>query len=217
MKIGVHHLENLGNSWNMSNGVVNTLRRMGHTVESNIQEKGSPCPASWNDMDFVLVLEADYVPPENYSHLTCPKALWFTETENREDMSYDYPWRMTFSPYCFFVGIQDARKYGKTWLPHGVDTELFKPYPVPKTISIGYYGSLYEKRIPLWKAIQAAGIPVTPIIRVKCERRHSFELLARDICRCWVMLALPAYSHSFTTRPTEVFACDVPIVGSEIG
>lgn len=212
MKIGVHHLSNLGNSWNMSDGIPLALHRMGHSVEVNIQEDGERCPPEWSSLDFVIVAEADYVPPSNFSHLTCPKALWFTETENRVDMAYSYPWRMSFSPHCFFVGLQDAVKYQKTWLPHGIDTAMFRPLNTPKTINIGYYGSIYALRMKLWKQILNAKIPVTRIERVQCERRHSVELMVRDINHCKVMLALPAYSHSFTTRPLECFACGVPLV-----
>ena len=57
-----------------------------------------------------------------------------------------------------------------------------------------------------------AGIPVIRINRQQGERMMSVESLVQDINRCKVMLALPAYSHSFTTRPTECMACGVPIV-----
>lgn len=210
MDVGLYYLINPGNSWNMSNGVADTLQRMGHKVTVAVHERGERPTEEWSSFDFTLVLEAEYL-PVCWDGLKCPVALWFTETENREDLRYDYASRLASTPYCFFVGIQDAEKYGKTWLPHGVDTQVFKPYPGPKIAGIGCYGSLYPKRLPLWEAINKAKIPIYPIARVDCERRYSFELLARSISSCRAILALPSYSHSFTTRPTEAMACGVPI------
>jgi glycosyltransferase involved in cell wall biosynthesis len=220
LKIGVSYLSNLGNSWSMSDGVLNALDRMGHDVvaalhiHGDIPNSAKPDP-SWNDFDFVLVLEAEYIPKEYWTHLTCPKALWFTETSRREDLHFEglYQEQIRFPKvHPFFVALQDAREYGGTWLPHGVDTEFFKPSGVPKVHEIGYFGQIYPRRVRTWKMVCDAGIKVHRIERIVTERIRMNEILIHDINQCKMILALPAYSHSFTTRPLEVMACGVPIV-----
>ncbi len=219
MRIGVLHLSNSGNSWNMSEGVINTLRRMGHEVLTALCIYDSPHlsqrpNSDWSCLDFVLVFEAEYLPIEFWRDLTPPRALWFTETAGRCDVRFEgqYIKRLALSRYAFFPALQDARTYGRVWLPHRVDIEMFRPLGSDKSIDIGYFGQVYERRRALWNAIQAAGIQVTRIDRELCERVESNQRLVQAINRCRMILALPSYSHSFTTRPVETMACGVPLV-----
>lgn len=219
MRIGVIYLSNYCNSWNMSEGILNTLHTMGHEIHSaRISLDGSPSESTsdWNDLDCVIAVEAEYIPISAWDFLNIPTALWFTETANRLDISFGERYQEMLNRqtnvYGFFVGLQDARNYGRVWLPHGVDTNMFRPLAITKTTDIGIFGQVYGRREAMWRLICESGIPITRIEKASGDRAASTRRLVQDINRCKMILALPSSSHSFTTRPAEVMACGVPLL-----
>ena len=155
-------------AWSVSDGIVNTLRKMGHQVRDF--PRGRPyCPILTPDD----LKQADLIIASGFEHLSrdqrlspfddrhvsiafwkklqVPKVAWYHESARRlRDAPIAMVWK-GIEPLIdqhFFPAIQDAEMYDQPhfangrshWLPFGVDTDIFKPQGCPKC-----------KGLPLWQ------------------------------------------------------------------
>jgi glycosyltransferase involved in cell wall biosynthesis len=147
-------------AWSVSDGIGNTLRKMGHEVRDF--PRGRPyCPTltpdDLKDADLIIAsgfehLSRDqrlspfddrYVSIALWKKLQIPKVAWYHESARRPlDAPIASVWK-GIEPLIdqhFFPAIQDAEMYDQPhfangrshWLPFGVDTDVFKPAGCPK-------------------------------------------------------------------------------------
>lgn len=142
-------------AWSVSDGIVNTLRKMGHQVRDFPRGRPS-CPIlrpdDLKDADLILAsgfehLSRDqrlspfddrYVSIAHWKKVKALKVAWYHESARRPlDAPIAAVWK-GIEPLIdqhFFPAIQDAEMYDQPhfangrshWLPFGVDTDVFKP------------------------------------------------------------------------------------------
>jgi hypothetical protein len=139
MKIAVFYPRSLYSAWSVSEGVVDTLERMGHEVlncgidpqTTKLSRKDFPSVDELNACDLVLVSGPEHLRnfiislyPE-WEKVATKKVGWWHETVERSDYGR-MPVEQINSAYdvCFTPAAQDE-KYGMKWLPFGVDYAVF--------------------------------------------------------------------------------------------
>jgi len=157
MKIAVFYSMDPTAGWCMGEGVVRTLRRMGHTVipgplptareaaPQMIQmvKDGAPKLEALAACDAIIVSGPEHIAPwinlvytkYEWKQIQVPKACWLHESCQREDYSIDLDVLKWCGDEWFFPAVQDAEFHDQEmfaagrshWLPFGVDTEMFKP------------------------------------------------------------------------------------------
>lgn len=141
MKIACIYPRSLFSAWSVSEGIVDTLRRMGHEPlncgidQQAKQFKRSDYPSmdELNACDLIIVSGPEHIGkfvraiyPE-WDKVKTKKALWWHETIERADYGkLDVDGIKTLGDVFYTPAAQDE-KFGLTWLPFGVDTEMFKP------------------------------------------------------------------------------------------
>lgn len=140
MKIAVFYPRSLYSAWSVSEGIVDTLKRMGHEPlncgvdpqQKEISRSQFPSFDALKECDLVLVSGPEHLREyiaalyPDFKKLKTKKVCWWHETVEREDYGkmpsgeFNAPYDVAFTP-----AAQDE-KYGMKWLPFGVDTEMFK-------------------------------------------------------------------------------------------
>lgn len=219
MKIAVFHT-GMGNgvAWSVSDGIVSTLRTMGHEVLNCSNAKDGqyaqlPPISQISTCDVILLsgpewyrdrLDSQYGP--FWATLRKPKVAWYCESFHRDDRDFDFNLLKPWADFHCFPAHQDAVEFDGYWIPFGVDTEIFKPAETPKEYDAAFCGSLYPKRIAYLSRIKH---PLTKLHAVGKEGswREKTEQLAESYRRTKVFLNLPALSRLSVTKVTEVLAC----------
>ena len=155
LKVVVIYPGTMTAAWSVSDGIVNTLRKMGHQVRDF--PRGRPyCPILTVDdlKNANLILASGFehlcrdqrLSPFDDRHVSIalwkkvqvPKVAWYHESARRPlDAPIASVWK-GIEPLIdqhFFPAIQDAEMYDQPhfangrshWLPFGVDTDVFKP------------------------------------------------------------------------------------------
>jgi hypothetical protein len=157
MKIGVFYAQSQFSAWNMSGGIVATLKRMGHEVtDVPIAPNQQPGPLHiqtfkrripnievLKSLDAIIVSGPEHIAPwldqgwtkYGWKNLAVPKAAWYHESFFRDDAMIDFDQIRWCADEHFFPAIQDAELHDQEafaegqshWLPFGVDTDVFKP------------------------------------------------------------------------------------------
>lgn len=157
MKIAVFFSADPTAGWCMGEGIVRTLRRMGHTVISGplptlreaseplikMIKDGAPKLKDLANCDAIIVSGPEHIAPwidlcytkYEWKQIPVPKACWLHESCHREDYEIDFDIIKWAGDEWFFPAIQDAEFHDQEmfaagrshWLPFGVDTEMFRP------------------------------------------------------------------------------------------
>lgn len=153
MRIAVLFPGGIQSAWSLGDGVVNTLRRMGHEVLDYPRQRFGQSRIRKSDLEscnLIVVSAPEHIfknpamkpwgeiGPNEWEKLSVPKAGWYHESFFRDDIVFNFKELRTFTDYHFMPAIQDAEMFSKVefgfkgrvhWLPFGVDTEVFRPLP----------------------------------------------------------------------------------------
>ena len=163
MKIAVIFAGTQSAAWSVSDGLLSTLKRMGHKV--------APCPRgregqprlsaeALNMADLIIVsgpehvfandaltvLNSEELTEESWKReVKPPKLFLYHESATREDQNFQFHKLLSWADHHFFPAIQDAEMYDQAsfalgrshWLPFGVDTDVFRPSKCVKCNGIG--------------------------------------------------------------------------------
>lgn len=215
MKIAVFYPSG-STAWSITKGVCSTLSRMGHEVTDC--GEGYSGPLVNHHLIFVSGPEylwkklRDVYP--SWDALSAQKIGWLHETVEREDYltngiavggSLPIEELKRLTPCLFTPAIQD-QKYGLTFLPFGVDTEMFHPTYVEHDFGSIYTGSLYKKRRDVLEKY--------PEIRTLAAYREyaTVEEYAEAISRASMILNLPSLSEASNTRTFEALASKTVLI-----
>lgn len=158
MKIAIFFSMDPTSGWNAGEGIVRTLRRMGHAVISGplptareasepmvkMIKDGAPKIEALKACDAIIVSGPEHIAPwidlcyskYEWKQIDVPKACWLHESCQREDYQIDFDVLKWVGDEWFFPAVQDAEFHDQEpfatnrshWLPFGVDTEMFRPY-----------------------------------------------------------------------------------------
>ena len=211
MKIAVFYPSNA--AWSITNGIVPTLKKMGHTVT----DCGTNTPAL--DHELIIVSGPEYLwrtlreAYPDWDAQKCAKVGWLHETVQREDyatnpiavngvLPVDILKKLT--PKLFTGAIQD-QNYGMEFLPCGVDADVFYPRKKNKDYDSIYTGALYPKRLQYLDKYR---------IRERAGYRQydTVEEYAEALAKATVVLNLPTLSSMSTARVFEVLASGTALI-----
>lgn len=201
MRIRVVYHSNLYCAWGVSGGIPATLERMGHELVDD------------DDCDLVLVSGPEHTDPKLWIEAKSPKAVWFHESCYRDGDNFLAQFRtiLKYADFAFFPAAQDTREFGGSWLPFGVDTEIFRPDGSPRTHGVAFIGQVYAKRREYLARLRAAGL------NLDCFSCADSPVALGDGYRSIkVLLNLPAVSQLVVTRVTEGMACGCVVVTPEL-
>lgn len=248
MKIAAFYSDSPFASWGQSRGFSAVLRRMGHTVvdipipptkqvtRSQVETINKPI----DDCELILVSGPEHLKDwinqfyPQWNKLKMPKVGWYHESFHaREDIQFVYQNFESMFDFHFFPDKDDAEKYKGTWLPLGVDTEMFNPLspdyePEPhkpyRDIDCAFIGLMYPKRHRFYEELKPflKGIPlrvangnilVHDFDGINLER--STELLAETYRRIKVFVAFPSVCNVLVAKILESMASGCYLVASE--
>ena len=217
-----HCTAHVGAAWNCAEGLIAALTRMGHRVINAGDPRSAPAPLELvRSADLILLASAEWYAHLMWQHygnrwreLKMPKATWYAESFHRDDQEFNFNTCRDLADRHFFPAIQDAEEFGGTWLPFGVDTEIFRPKNVPKQYEAAFLGSLYPKRIEYLKRIDYR---LTYIQSVSDrDPVKSFQRLADAYSSTKIFVNLPALSRLLVTKVSEVMACGTMLITPKI-
>ncbi len=150
MRISVIYPGSLYSAWSVSDGIPRTLTAMGHEVLDFAQ--GRLGKANWWDK-LNVINRSDLVimsGPEHFcknpgveqfkqaiKYITVPKFGLYHESHHRADQNFAFVELLDSFDHHFYPAVQDAEAMSNhapgrcTWLPFGVDTTVFEPWPCP--------------------------------------------------------------------------------------
>lgn len=176
MKLCVFYSDSMWASWSLTDGLLETLRRMGHEVTA------APVPASQrptvsefarsqnltteflNSHDAIIVCGPEHCGRwmtfleergvVDWKKVNVPRLGWLHESMKRDDYSINIENLRPLVDTFFFPNPDDAEEHKGEWLPIGVDTHMFaaRPYWNPtdtyphKKYDVAFIGLMYEKR-----------------------------------------------------------------------
>jgi hypothetical protein len=229
MKIDCIYGETYWNSWVFSQGVAEVLVRMGHDVHFRVVNhrpgtfsfsRKSEVPAR-KDAELALVVAAEWMPEVGWQKdYTCPVALWLGGGGHRKDgvsFASTYEQFLKDTPFGFFPSAQDAKEFGGTWLPYGVDTEMFKPMPeVEKSWDVVTCGHIYnDERRAFLQSLKNMGLNIPHVDTGRDDLRtcrENNEELAKLYNRAYAVISMPTIEYVYPGRVLEVMACGVAVL-----
>lgn len=233
MKIAVFYPNSIYSAWSVSEGIVDTLKRMGHEtvgypIDPNAQKLSRAAfPADLNEFDAVLVSGPEHLRVAitalypTFKGLRVKKLAWMHETVERSDYGR-LPIEEIKSLYdrVFTPAAQDE-KYGMKFLPFGVDTVMFLKsddfgvLPPKKQYGAVFIGLLYGPRAEFVKKHGLENL----IQFGKCEAlsvRRSAEVYAAELRRARVLVNLPSLCRHSVTKIFEGAACGACVVTEKL-
>jgi hypothetical protein len=226
MKIAVFYPRSLYSAWSVSEGIVDTLKRMGHEPlncgvdpqQKEISRSQFPSFDALKECDLVLVSGPEHLREyiaalyPDFKKLKTKKVCWWHETVEREDYG-KMPSGEINAPYdvAFTPAAQDE-KYGMKWLPFGVDTEMFNIRPVStRPNGAVFVGLLYGPRAEFVKKHGLESLIKFGTCKVEdlsgVNVRQSVELYATELRRTKVLVNLPSLCRHAVTKIFEGAAC----------
>lgn len=218
-------------AWCLTEGLCETLERMGHEVSPNKiilnshQIDREFYPVSLDDMDAVIISGPEWIGrhfkalyPKKVKPL---KLAWLHESVEREDYGkLDVEVIKGLADIVFCPAEQD-KKFGFEYLPFGVDMAMFKPSDYTFDLNTRSYplifiGNIYEKRKKFLDeflpelAKQGVEIKIGNCLVQDLDGvniRKSVQLYADTLRNTRVFLNLPALSNLIITKIYEVVAC----------
>lgn len=249
MKIAAFFSDNPFAGWIQTHGFAEVLERMGHEVvsiavparvSSITQAQADRINKPIDDCELILVSGPEWLSkwietfyPE-WAGLKVPKVGWYHESFVRDDFTLDYKRFERNFDFHFFPDKDDAEKYKGTWLPLGVDTELFAPQPVfERDIPVAFVGLMYPKRAQFYEQVkphlgnleialryaqraESGSTWLHPAIGVYdfdgLNIRKSMELLAETYRRIRVFVTFPSMSRVLVAKVLESISCGCTLV-----
>jgi hypothetical protein len=217
-----HTVSKVGTAWSCTEGVIQTLRRMGHRVmDCQCGMSAGPNLQQLKRADLILLIGLEWFDDvirirydAGWRELKMPKIAWYIESFQRDRDGFNFNVMREFADAHFFPAIQDAEQNKGEWLPFGVDTEMFKQVNIPKTHDAAFLGSIYAKRTEFLKRID---FPITCLPKIDPPHPiQRFEQLAAAYSSIKVFVNLPAYSRLLVTKVTEVMACGTFLMTPEL-
>lgn len=198
----------LQNEWGAEHHVVEALRSLGCAVETYDHRKGEAPQACGSDVDLTLVLKGDGIPPEIVRSLPRPTVLWYGELIHAREDQADEVSRQKFTElsvnaasfdFVFhhdYTALETIRSLGvrrPLWLCNsGVNPRVHRTESVPKSIAVGFAGTMSPRRERILRSLRDQGIEV--------EYRSVFgPELNTFICSCEIFLNM----HYSALRNTE--------------
>lgn len=222
-KIGMfHHGSGVAQAWNLAEGILRTLKRMGFTVyDFGHPGKNDVSIDLLNTLDLILcsgpewyidVLKTKY--PRVKRNSKTKIVAWYHESAYRDDRNFYFGSISKEFDINFYPAIQDAEEFAGNFLPFGVDTTIFRPSGVEKSIDVAFLGSLYGKRSEYIKQIK---FPITFIPPVAADTpEKSSQLIADVYSSIRIFVNLPSLSQLIVTKVTEVMACNTLVIQPHI-
>ncbi|TDH59419.1 hypothetical protein E2C06_27510 [Dankookia rubra] len=213
-----HCTARVGSAWCCAEGISVTLAAMGYRVmDCGHPQRGAPPVEALREADLIILGAVEWYGDlllrhygTDWAALPMPKAAWYAESAERDDRDFPFGRYQGLADRHYFPAVQDAARFGGTWLPFGADTVLFAPRPVPKRHAAAFLGSLYPKRVEF---LARLGIPLDRMAPVSDpDPVRSFALLAEAYGSTEVFVNLPAWSRLLVTKVTEVMACGTMLV-----
>jgi hypothetical protein len=205
-------------AWNCSDGLVRTLQYMGHRVIDCKNPRLHHMPIEiLQAADVIVMSGAEWYDAlllerygEEWNKLRAAKVCWFTETAHRDDRDFPYGLWPRYADFCYCPAKQDADEFGGEYLPFGVDTMIFTPQPVAKSVEVGFIGNIYPKRAEYCRNI---AFPITRVQPLDDRNPQiSYECLAQAYSGIRIFVNLPAYSRLLVTKVSEVMACRTMLI-----
>lgn len=247
MRIAAFYSDNPFAGWVQTEGFVDVLKRMGHEVVGiPVPCRGRPISKAdterinkpIDDCELVIVSGPEWLTKwirtfyKDWDKLKVPKVGWYHESFVRDDFKLDYAEYESMFDFHFFPDPKDAEKYKGTFLPLGVDTEIFRPYAnIQRDIEVGFIGLMYNKRAQFFEEVKKhlQGIEIQARFATRNENgwwhpaiavydfdglnvRKSMELLARSYNRIKVFVTFPSMSNVLVAKVLESMACDCSLV-----
>lgn len=249
MKIAAFYSDSPFAGWVQAEGFVDVLKRMGHDVipiavpprNQITQAEAERINKPIDDAELVIVSGPEWLRKwiqafyPNWGSLKCPKVGWYHESFVREDMTLDYANYERMFDFHFFPDKNDAEKYQGTWLPLGVDTEIFNPtngycYGPERDIDVAFIGLMYPKRARFveelkphlgdiniqYRVARQSESGLIPAIAVfdwdGLNVRKSMLLLAETLRRIKVFVTFPSLSNVLVAKVLESLACGCKLV-----
>lgn len=117
--------------------------------------------------DFVLLSKTDTVDPRLLTKINKYSPTWYFFMDPMDQVhrinATAYAVRATWASATFSDVTEHFKKAGANayWITQGVDTEVFKTKPLPKSYDVVFVGTKTEKRQRYINALEKAGISVT--------------------------------------------------------
>lgn len=253
MKIALFYIKNVFACHYALFGYRETLERMGHTVidcpfpgnqvhDIDQVRNAMPTFEQLNECDVILATYLEYLQPWFETiyglaawerRLKVPVIGRFDESFDRIDLGLPKRWEdlKKWAQYFFFPAVQDAERFGGTWLPYGADTTIFNPIgkgdvtitsagTAPKKYDIAFIGSLYPTRKTYIEQLaQYIGVDVifhcghalVQDLGGVCEH-ESTELLADNYRQIKIFFCLPPMSRLIVEKVFDVMACETMVM-----
>lgn len=170
MRIAVIYSSSLNASWAVSDGIVNTLRLMGHQVLDLPQSMYRTCSVNWwseidniNNAELVIMAGPEYaIYQKGYcgfmggccvpdfevfmGKIKPPKFAIYHESNVLNGYTYQFDRLHPQFKYNFYPYLNDAMRIGGYWMPFTADTSIFYPQGLDRTVELGFIGGIYPER-----------------------------------------------------------------------
>ena len=203
---------NLFCSWNFSDGIPATLRRMGHEVLA---------PSQLGDADLVIVSGPEHQ-PRLFGTRNIPTVFWYHETCDRidHDFSRQYSQLVELADLNYFIRKADADRFGGKWLPFAVDETIFNTVGAPpwedRPHKIAFVGQLYEQRRKFLDEYRKLGGPEIEILQfvgndAKTPQERAIAL-ADSHRNTQIFVVLPTLIRTTPCKVFEAAACGCCVI-----
>lgn len=242
MKICCFYTDNYLASWSLCRGFINTLRRMNHevltgaipvaySVDKSDEEgfrKRFPTYEQLQSSDLIICVGIEYylgwlqwLYGDKWFKIKTPISAWAIESNARDDRYHYYEKMQEWANFWFYPDIFDSDNLKGTWLPFGVDTEVFTMnYGVQKQWDFASISNMYPIREAFYNNLKTKlnGIKFTVgdiLVRgiegndIDATTKYYVDTINK--IRCFI--CFPTHNHCVVTKFYEVMACGVPIIG----
>jgi hypothetical protein len=219
----------IGAAWSVTGGLVTTLRRkLGiDAIPFKIATDNAPFQMPMMEelmrFDAIIISGPEWIGDAIKKHygtqwrvaLKVPKAAIYHESNERDDRTFHFEGRQTLADYHFYPAIQDAEKFNGTWLPFGVDTDIFTPEPFAGGVDTGFVGNVYGKRGEFLRSLIPFNLHVYSNVGNNNDdgtlnEKASTQKLAALYRNIRLFVNLPTLSQLTVTKVYEVMGAGRP-------
>ena len=199
---------------------VSWWKRMGEINQGDLLIISAPEYACWDRLYSGFDNQGNDLPrfSDLMAQVMVPTFGLYCETREREGFTFQFSDISGLFDHSFFPAMQDVEEMDPLlkdrchWLPFGVDTTIFYPKGVPRTVPLGFVGSVYSKRKAFLDAMRnlepdPALIPEIVLAPAGGTRLETTQILVDAYNRISVLACLPAFSSLLPNKVTEAMAC----------
>ena len=227
MRLAVFYPHNPTSAWSVSQGLAETLQRMGNDVVfcpikpgRSISRTEFPELEALNECDAVVVSGPEHIRKYlialyPWEKVAIPKLGWLHESVRREDYGQlDVEAIKRTADFVFCPARQDE-EFGFDYLPFGVDTAMFAAGNRVRDIPLAFIGMMYPKREEWMRThripeLRIGRCEVTDLDGINVEQ--SARVYAEQLRRIKVFLNLPSLSQLAVTKVYEAMACGAALI-----